>query len=174
MHIDPHLTGDLKHLGERLESQRTAMLAVRDNAGHLTSRPMTVQSLDEHGTLWMLASRQSLQAIAGGADGSNACLSFTDEGRALYVSVSGQLHLDGSRERKGELWSAMARPWFSGADDPDLVCLGLRPVHADVWDGPDNSVVRALALAASVVAGKPIGLGDRESATLAPTPAHAG
>jgi general stress protein 26 len=170
MKIEPSLTGELRHLGDQLESQRTAMLTVRDHAGRLTSRPMTVQMLDEHGTFWMLASRRSLNAVAGGADGSNACLAFSDEDDALFVSVSGQLHLDDSRERKGELWSTLARPWFpQGVDDPDLVCLGLRPVQADVWDGPDSGVVRALALAASVVAGRPIGLGERESTALRST-----
>ena len=164
MNINPASTDGLLRLREKLESQRTAMLTVRDSAGHLSSRPMTVQRMDAHGTFWMLASRHSLLSVAGGADGSNACLAFSDPARALYVSVSGQLHLDDAPERKAELWSTLARPWFpKGVDDPDLVCLALRPAQADIWDGPDSGMARALALAASVVAGKPIGLGERET-----------
>lgn len=164
MNIDPASTSGLDALRDKLAAQRTAMLTVRDTAGHLSSRPMTVQQMDEHGTFWMLASRRGLQAVAGGADGSNACLAFTDTAHALYVSVSGQLHLDDTPERKAALWNVLARPWFpQGVNDPDLVCLALRPSQADIWDGPDSGMARALALAASVVAGKPVGMGERET-----------
>jgi hypothetical protein len=34
------------------------------------------------------------------------------------------------------------------------------------WDSPGSKVVRALAMAASVVAGKPVGLGEHGSANV--------
>jgi hypothetical protein len=79
--------------------------------------------------------------------------------------------------RKVALWSTMARPWFSGSDDPDLTLLCVQPRNAEIWDGPDSSVMRALAMATSVAAGRAIGLGERESVTVpnaaANTPANA-
>jgi Pyridoxamine 5'-phosphate oxidase like len=57
----------------------------------------------------------------------------------------------------------MARPWFpGGANDPDLVLLAVQPQLADIWDGPDSEVMRLLALTASLVAARPIGLGEHQ------------
>ena len=49
-----------------------------------------------------------------------------------------------------------------GEDDPDLTLLRITPERAEIWDGPDSQVLRMAAMAASVVAGRPIGLGDKE------------
>ncbi len=59
--------------------------------------------------------------------------------------------------------TARARPWFpGGADDADLVLLALQPHLADIWNGPDSDVMRLLALTASLLAARPIGLGEHQ------------
>jgi len=90
-------------------------------------------------------------------------VAFSDEGKSLYVSIAGLARLVDDSARKQALWSTMARPFFSGADDPDLTLLQVNPQDVEVWDGPDSSTVRALAMAASVAAGRPIGLGSKET-----------
>lgn len=60
-----------------------------------------------------------------------------------------------------ELWSPMAKPWFPlGPDDPDLVLLHVITEGAEYWDAASSKLVRALATAASIVSGRPVGMGD--------------
>ena len=152
---------DMQRLAERLEGQRTAMLTLRDAQGQLDARPLTPLEMDSGGALWMLVSQKALSPFLG-AGAQPANLAFSDEGRSLFVSIIGNAWLADDAARKQALWTVMARPWFSGVDDPDLAVLCVQPVSAEVWDGPDNSVMRMMAMAASVAAGKPIGMGDHE------------
>ena len=78
-----------------------------------------------------------------------------------HVSVAGQGTVGHDLDRKRALWSVMARPWFpDGPESPSLATLCVTPQHIEYWDGPDSGFVRALAVAASVAAARPIGLGE--------------
>ena len=157
----PQATEAMRHLAEKLEPHRVAMLTLADAQG-LSSRPMTPLEMDADGAVWMLTSRRSMDGMLG-VEGGPANLSFTDAGDNDYISVRGHAELVDDAERKKALWSVVARPWFSGPDDPDLVLLRLQPQQAEVWDGPDNAATKVLALAASVIAGKQVGLGHKET-----------
>lgn len=163
MKCQAQTTSAMQDLAKCLEGHRFAMLTLRDEAGRLTSQPMTPQEMDAQGAIWILLSRGAT-ADRITRDGAAVNLAFSDEGDASYVSVSARATLVDDAERKRELWSAMARPWFpGGVDDPQLLLLKLQPEHAEVWEGPQSSVVRALAFAASVAAAKPIGLGEQRT-----------
>ena len=161
MKIHEQRSSDMQHLADRLKGQRTAMFTLRDSRGQIGGRPLTVLEMDRDGALWALVSKHAMKPhFASGAQPAN--FAFVDADNGLYVSIAGQAELVDEAERKRELWTAVARPWFSGPDDADLTLLCLSPQRAEVWDGPDSAVVRVLALAASVVAGKEIGLGEHE------------
>lgn len=161
MKIQLQSNAEMQNLADRLRGQRVAMLTLADADGRLGARPLTPLEMDAQGAIWFMVSRQALVAVAA-APGTPVNLSFSDGGKSLYVSITGMAHLDDDRDRKAMLWTTMARPWFDGVDDPDLCLLCVVPAAIEVWDGPDSSVVRALAMAASVVAGQPVGLGERE------------
>lgn len=162
MKFEEQRSSDMQSLAQRLQDQRTAMVTLRDGAGVLGARPLTALEMDRDGAIWFMVSRQSMAPLfASGQQPVN--VSFSDEGKSLFVSIAGSARLNDDMTRKQALWSAMARPWFRGVEDPDLTLLCVQPVTAEIWDGPDSSMVRALALAASVAAGRPIGLGGRES-----------
>jgi general stress protein 26 len=164
MKIKSQRNPEMQELADCLEGQRTAMLTLGDSRGSLGARPLTPMEMDEQGAIWFLVSRSSMAALVG-PTGSPVNLSFSDTDKSLFVSIAGAARLDEDSERKARLWSSMARPWFSGPDDPDLSLLCVSAAAIDVWDGPDSSVVRALAMVASVAAGKPVGLGDRKEIT---------
>ena len=59
-----------------------------------------------------------------------------------------------------------AKPWFpDGPDSSNLALLKFIPDRADYWDGPSSKMVRAFGMIASVIAGKPVGLGEHGSLT---------
>lgn len=161
MKVQPQRNPEMQELADCLKDQRTTMLALADGDGQLDARPLTALEMDGQGAIWFMVSRSSMAALAGHS-AKPVNLSFSDTDKSLYVSIAGTARLDEDPSRKVDLWTSMARPWFSGADDPDLTLLYVLPTAIQVWDGPDSSVVRALAMATSVAAAKPIGLGERK------------
>ena len=165
MKIQPQAADDLKHLAEMIEGERQAMLTLAEPNGRLSSRPMTPLELDSAGTIWMFTSRKTLAHLF--ADGHRAVnLSYCNTADSNFVSIEGSGRLVDDRARKEALWSAVARPWFpGGVDDPELVVLAIAIERAELWDSPDSTVVRSIALAASIAAAKPIGLGEHQVVT---------
>jgi general stress protein 26 len=171
MKIEEQNSPELRSLAEHIEGSRSAMLTMCDAQGHLSSQPMTVIEMDGQGCLWMLISKSGHTArmAAEGSAMDTVNLAFSDESRSTFISVTARATLSHDKQRKEGLWSVMARPWFPlGAEDPDLAALRLEPIKAEIWNGPDSSVLRMIAMAASVVAGKPLGLGDHENHALKP------
>jgi len=169
MKVQEQNSPELRSLAKRIEGSRSAMLTMCDEEGQLSSQPMTVIEMDGNGCFWILVSKSGHTArmapVGRGLDTVN--LAFSDESRSTYASVTARATLSHDRQRKEDLWSIMARPWFSqGVEDPDLAALRLEPVKAEIWDGPDNSVLRMVAMVTSVVVGKPLGLGDHETYAL--------
>lgn len=161
MKIRPQQDEPMERLAARLEGQRVAMLTLVEPGGELGSRPLTALEMDDQGSFWFFTSRRTMQPLVG--EGAPANLAFSDEGHATYVSIAGRATLVDDPGLKSALWSAAARPFFPGGEhDPDLVLLRVKPQHAEIWDGPDSYLVRMAAMAASVVAGRPLGLGDKE------------
>lgn len=158
----PQTNGDMTHLAKLLEEQKVAMLALSGSDGRLSSRPMTPLEIDSAGAIWMFTSRKALAHLFG-SEPRQVNLAFSDTSNSTYISIEGQARLLDDPVRRRELWTSMARPYFPGGDDdPDLVLLRLDPQRAEIWDSPDSSVMRTLALAASIAAAKPVGLGKHE------------
>lgn len=149
----------LTRLAELVEPIDVAMLTTRERDDELASRPMTPLEMDETGAFWFFTTRDS-QVFDGRGPVS---LTFVDPGKSIYVAVGGEAELVEDRARMRELWTAKARPWFpDGPDSPDLALLCVRPNRADTWEGPHSKVLRILAMAASVAAARPIGLGGHD------------
>jgi general stress protein 26 len=163
MKTPQNAAGPVRQLADLVGDQRVAMLTARETDDRLQSRPMTPLSLDEAGNFWFFCDdASSLAATVRACPKVN--LAFSDEGRATYVSVSGSAVIEHDRERIRDLWTSLARPWFP--DGPDSAKLALLRVHCDIielWNAADSTLIRIFALAASVVTGRPVGLGERDT-----------
>lgn len=171
MNTEPQADEGMNHLALQLQHHRVAMFTMHEPGVGLTSRPMTPLEMDAEGALWFMASRKALHILVGepGDAPKPVNLAFRgthpEKGEGDYVSVTGVAESVDDPRRKEALWSAVARPWFDGPGDPDLMLLKVTPWRAEIWDGPDSAVARTLSLAASVVAGRPIGMGHKDTIT---------
>jgi len=162
MKIQTQHSPELRKLCELIEPMSVAMLTGSDGEAMLESRPMSPLEMDADGAIWFFTDLRSAKVER--LDVLN--LSFTDHAASTYVSVSGRGELHTDRATIERLWTAAARPWFpQGKDSPDLALLKFRPHTAEYWDAPNSRMVRMVAMAASVVAGKPIGMGDHGTLT---------
>jgi general stress protein 26 len=159
MKIHEQTRPDLARLAELIGDIDVAMLAAQSRTGDLESRPMTLIQMDAGGALWFFTRRDSPIFDCHGP----VNLAFIDHARARYVSVCGEAAQIDDRGRLRDLWTPLARPWFpQGPESPDLTLLRVLPHTADIWDAPSSRMLRVLALAASVAAGHPVGLGGHE------------
>lgn len=158
MKIQAQTSAELTRVAKLIQPMDSvAMLTSHDADGALVSRPMAPLEMDAHGALWFYTHRRSakieqLKALN---------LSFSDAERGTYVSLSGQGEIVDDREHVKRLWTPLARPWFPhGPDSEELTLLKFTPHAAEYWDAVDTKMVRLFATAVSVVAAKPIGLGE--------------
>ncbi len=151
---------DLKKLCDLIKDDQFCMLTNADDHGNLVSRPMAPLEMTSNGAIWFLTNINSVKS----KHIDNLNLTFSNESRGTYVSISGMAEISDDRQRIRQLWSPAAKPWFpDGPESPDITLLVFRPNIAEYWDSPHSKVIRVLAMAASIVAGKPIGLGEHET-----------
>lgn len=163
MKIHSQTNDEMKHLGDVLKDQRVAMLTLAEPSGRLSSRPMTALELDASGAFWMFTSKKTLAHLFEGGASRQVNFAFADISNSTYVSIEGNARLVDDQARKNELWTSMARPYFpGGVDDPELIVLTIRTERAEIWDSPDSSIVRTIAMAASIAVARPVGLGGHE------------
>lgn len=157
----------LGKLCDLIKDITVAMLTNRDDDGDLVSRPMSPLLMDENGSIWFYTDRRSTKvehlAVLN--------LAFSDAAKATYVSLSGHAELDNDRLQIDRLWTPFAKPWFpDGPASLHLSLLKFIPETAEYWDAPNSKMARMFAMAASVVAGQPIGLGEHETLKHLATP----
>jgi general stress protein 26 len=162
MDIAPQENAERSQLGSLLKDMSIAMLTANDDYGQLTSRPMSPIEMDSYGAIWFFTDKRSAKANHLHA----VNLAFSDEGNSTYVSISGRGDLVDDRAMIERMWTEFARPWFAdGVESPNLVLLKITPNTAEFWDAPNSKMVRMFAMAASIVTGKSVGMGDNDTLT---------
>jgi len=110
-----------------------------------TSRPVTVAQV-EHSRLSFLASHQAdwVQAVASGS--AIVHVTLASDAHTTYLSLNGTATVSDDPALKQRLWSAPAKAWFAGPDDPDLAVVHFDLTDGRYWDGPDGLIGRGLAM----------------------------
>ena len=162
MKIETQRTAELTQLGALIEDMSIAMLTNIHSDGALVSRPMSPLQMDADGVVWFFVdatttNEKNLRAVN---------LSFSDEGAATYVSLSGRGEMDLDRARMERMWTQEANLWFpDGPSSPDLALLKVVPHTAEYWDAPHSRMVRMFAMAAAAVTGQRVAMGDHDTLT---------
>lgn len=160
MKIKPQKTQELTHLGELIEDMRVCMLTTIDDADSMVARPMSPVEMCEAGAIWFLTDPHTTKA----QHLNLINLAFSDESNATYVSISGNGEIVEDKVLIERFWTPMAKPWFpEGVESSNLALLKFVPHSAEYWDSPNSKMVRMFAMIASIVAAKPIGMGDHGS-----------
>lgn len=149
-----HHENGAAHIKELVEDQRTAMLTtVHTETGALTSRPMTLQEVDDDGTFWFLALADSspAQEIQAHADVNVA---FTKEG--AWVSVAGKAEVRQDPAKAKELWNEFAKTWFQKEpEDPAVAVIRVDGDTAQYWDSPGKVATVVEMVKARVTGDRP-------------------
>ena len=70
--------------------------------------------------------------------------------------------------RRPRFWKSTDTMWWSGPDDPNVCVLRVRPVTAELWDGPSSgAAVAAFEFAKARITGAKPNLGENPVRVLA-------
>ena len=135
-------TTQTRSLADVLDGFRFAHLVTSDG-GALTSRPLTVQEVDDDVLRFLVDVEADWSSEA---DGKPVLLAFADPSDNAFVSVTGAARLSQDRATIERLYDPEASAFFDSADDPRLRVLEVTATSGEWWDGPSGRVGQAVAM----------------------------
>ncbi|QIB34834.1 pyridoxamine 5'-phosphate oxidase family protein [Ancylobacter pratisalsi] len=150
---------------DMMDDIRTCML-VSKHGLTLRSRPMHAMVARDEGCVWFLSDKRGHKDEELESDPQSALI-FADKADRNYLSVSGESEVMHDPAKIDELWNEAASTfWPRGKNDPNIQVLRFIPESAEYWDGPSNSVLVALKMAAARMQGRTPDLGDNRKVPL--------
>jgi len=146
------MSSDGEKVKELVDGIRTAMLTNRGGHG-LCGRPLTVQRVDDDGTVWFLVDRHADWVAP---DLGEVNLSFVDD--PTWVSATGQARVLMDSATIDDLGDPISDTWF--ADEAEPAALRVEIHHADWWSAP-GKLRQVLNIAGGVITRHEPDMGDR-------------
>lgn len=144
----------ISKLKELAESINICMFCTELTHLPITSRPMSVQEVDDKGNLWFISSSESNKNFEILED-NRVQLFFSKTSDSHYLSVFGNATIYKDREKIDEVWSPIAKAWFEqGKDDPKVSVIKVAPSDAYYWDTKDGKLIALLKWATAAITGK--------------------
>ena len=132
-----------KKIKELIEkAKKTCFFCTNIKSGEpFSTRPMSVQKIDDDGTLWFLSPIDShknehllhdptVQLLFKGSDYSD------------FLSLYGMATLSKDQQKIDELWEPILKTWFTeGKDDPRITVIEFKPIDGYYWDTKHAQIV---------------------------------
>jgi general stress protein 26 len=125
----------IKKIKEMVEQTQTCFFCSAVVTGESNGdRPMSVMQVDDEGNLWFLSAEDSRKNQELEIDPS-VKLYFQGSKHADFMQLNGTAAITTDREKIRELWSPVAKAWFTkGVDDPRISVIKVTPSHGYYWD----------------------------------------
>lgn len=146
----------VEKLKELSGKAKTFMFTTSIQSEYPTTRPMTVQEVDETGRLWFISSGES-HNVDEIKENNRVQMYFsnTDKYEFLYVLGEAELHTDKALIEK--YWNDIANAWFEeGKDDPKIRVVSVKPVDSYYWDTKHSKIVSLVKIGWAAITGAKI------------------
>lgn len=141
----------IKELGK---AARTCMFISSLAEVPLNSRPMSVQEIEDDGSIWFFSDKNSPKNSEIEAD-NRVQLFFANNANSEFLSVYGIAEISTDQNKIDELWSKWVKAWFpEGKEDPAVSLIKIKPESGYYWDTKHGKMVSLIKIAAAVVSGK--------------------
>ena len=137
---------DRNKIADLVKRADSAMFTTMTADGKHVSRPMAVQKTEFDGDLWFFAYDDSDKARQI-ATHPEVNVSFSNDKKSEWTSVSGTAEVVHDRQKVEELWAKPLEAWFP--DGQETAGLALIKVHADTaeyWDASDSKIKQVLGM----------------------------
>ncbi len=119
-----------------------------------STRPMSVQKVDDEGNLWFLSANDSHKNDELIHD-PFVHLLFQGSSYSDFLSIYGIASITEDKEKIKELWEPILKTWFTdGVDDERISVIKIEPVEGYYWDNKHGNAVAFIKQLAGAAIGK--------------------
>lgn len=123
-------------------------------AGSNSSRPMSVEEVDEEGNLWFLSADDSYKNKEIALNPA-VTLYFQGSPHSDFLQLNGLATVSRDREKIKKLWSFVHKTWFTeGEDDPRITVIQVKPTGGYYWDNKHGNAVAGIKMLVGAAVGK--------------------
>ena len=116
---------------ELVAGAKIVMLTSSNEKGGLSSRPLTLQSFDEDGTMFFIVPEDTDWLHSSGITNVNVAFS---EGVQGFVSIAGVAVRDDDADKIESMWDVASEAFFPGGPDrSDAILLRVDPRRIEWW-----------------------------------------
>ena len=154
----------IERVWEIIEKVGVCMLVTRFGGG-LRARPLEARPDREAGLIFFVTDIRSPKEDEIEA-AHDVCLVFIDGAEKAYLSITARAEVERDHAKAEQLWRTTDNAWWNGPDDPNVCVLRVRPVTAELWDGPASKAVAAYEFAKARLTGETPNLGENRKVTV--------
>jgi general stress protein 26 len=133
--------------------------------GGLRARPLEARPDRDAGLIWFVTDVRSGKEHEIEAE-QDIGLVFIDAKDKAYLSITARAEVRHDHAKAAEIWKRTDNMWWSGPDDPNVCVLRVRPLTAELWDGPASAAVAAFEFAKARITGEKPNLGENRKVTV--------
>jgi general stress protein 26 len=135
-------------------------------AGGLRARPLEVRPDRDSGLIFFVTDVHSAKEDEIGA-APDVGLVFIDPDGKAYLSITGHARVIRDAAKTKVHWRKTDEVWWPcGPTDPDVCLLRIKPLTAELWDGPASAAVATFELAKARLTGEEPRLGENRKVTV--------
>ena len=119
-----------------------------------STRPMSVQKVDDDGNLWFMSANDSHKNEEIENDFAVQLL-FQGSDYSDFLNLYGKASITENKEKIKELWKPIMKTWFTeGIDDPRISVIKVTPEEGYYWDTKHNMAIGLLKRLTGAILGK--------------------
>lgn len=154
-HQDLSSTDAIRKMRELVKKAPTCFFCTRiHSGGPFATRPMSVQKIDENGSLWFLSPKDSAKN-RDLAEDPHVQLLFQGSAHSDFLTLFGRAEVSADRAKIEQLWEPILKTWFTeGKDDPRISVIRVVPENGYYWDTKHNRAIVFAKMVAGALTGK--------------------
>jgi general stress protein 26 len=147
-----------------IERVGVCMLTTHSPAG-LRARPLEARPDRDARLIWFITDVRSSKEHEIEAEHA-AGLVFIDPKDSAYLSITARAQVLRDHRKAAEIWKSTDGMWWQGPDDQNVCVLRIKPVTAELWDGPASKAVAVIEFVKAKLTGAKPNLGENRKVTI--------
>lgn len=155
---------DLERIWDIIGRVQVCMFTTRCADG-LRARPLEARPNRDEGVIWFVTDLRSdkEREIASEHD---VGVVFVDGNANVYLSITARAEAGSDPAKAAEIWKSTDNMWWRGPDDPNVCVLRVRPLIAELWDGPSSKALAVLEFVKAKLTNEKPSLGENRKVTV--------
>lgn len=146
---------------QMIKDIKVGMLVTQDGSTP-RARPMHLVQDAYDGTLWFYT-RRSAEKVSETDQDHDVCLTFSDQEKGVYVSLSGKARVSNDKQLIDKYWNPFIAAWFpEGKDDPDVALLEIKIEMGEHWMAKESKAYQLYEFAKANIKNTTPDIGENE------------